>query len=82
MYHSPFYYVEYGFAQLGAIAMYRNYLSDKENTINQYKHMLSLGYSKPIPELYKAAGIEFNFSSDYINELMKFLQDRIQTLRS
>ncbi len=81
LFHSPFYYIEYGFAQLGAIALYRNYLSDKEGTIAKYKEMLSLGYSRTIPELYQTAGIEFNFSSSYINELMSFLKERIEILR-
>jgi oligoendopeptidase F len=73
LFEVPFYYIEYGFAQLGAIAMWRNFKKDKETTLNQYKNALSLGYTKSIPEIYEAAGIKFDFSKEYIQELMDFL---------
>lgn len=69
----PFYYIEYGMAQLGAIAIWRNYKNNPKQTIEQYKNALELGYTKTIPEIYKTAGIEFNFSSEYIGELMNFV---------
>lgn len=69
----PFYYIEYGFAQLGAIAVWRNFKLNKEKALDQYEAALSLGYTKTIPEVYEAAGIKFDFSKDYIQELMDFL---------
>lgn len=74
LFEVPFYYIEYGFAQLGAIAVWRNYKKDPKKAIEQYKAALSLGYTKPIPEIYKAAGIEFNFSPDYVKELAEFVK--------
>lgn len=74
LYEVPFYYIEYGFAQLGAIAMWRNYKTSAKKTIDQYKAALSLGYTKTIPEVYKAAGIKFDFSPEYVKELMDFVK--------
>ncbi|REJ81308.1 MAG: M3 family oligoendopeptidase [Bacteroidetes bacterium] len=72
LYEVPFYYIEYGMAQLGAIALWRNYKKDPAKTLKQYKEALSLGYTCSIPEVYKTAGIRFDFSADYIRELADF----------
>jgi oligoendopeptidase F len=77
----PFYYIEYGFAQLGALAVWRNFKKDPKKTIEQYKAALSLGYTQPIPEIYKTAGIEFNFSTAYINELIDFVKEELNKLK-
>jgi len=77
LFEVPFYYIEYGMAQLGAIAVWRNYLNNKEKAIQQYKEALSLGYTKPIKEIYKTAGIEFNFEATYIKELVNFLEEQL-----
>jgi oligoendopeptidase F len=76
----PFYYIEYGFAQLGAIAVWRNYKQNPEKGLKDYENALKLGYTKSIPEIYKAAGIEFNFSKEYIRELMQFIHNEIDKL--
>jgi oligoendopeptidase F len=76
----PFYYIEYGMAQLGAIAVWRNYKQNPELGYSQYKKALSLGYKKSIPEVYKAAGIRFDFSKEYIRELMLFIKDELNSL--
>lgn len=78
LFEVPFYYIEYGIAQLGAIAMYKNYCENKTQTISAYKAALSLGYTKPIPEIYKTAGVSFNFSKEYINELATFVVSKIK----
>lgn len=80
LYEVPFYYIEYGFAQLGAIAMWRNFKTNKEKTLDAYEKALSLGYTKSIPEIYEAAGIKFNFSKEYIQELMDFVWDEYTKL--
>jgi oligoendopeptidase F len=74
LFEVPFYYIEYGMAQLGALAVWRNYLKDKTKAVQQYKEALSLGYTKTIGEIYKTAGIEFNFSDKYIKELIQFVK--------
>jgi oligoendopeptidase F len=80
LYEVPFYYIEYGMAQLGALAVWRNYIHNKPKAIEQYKAALSLGYTKTIGEIYQTAGIEFNFSAAYIKELMSFVKDELVKL--
>lgn len=77
LYEVPFYYIEYGMAQLGAIAMWRNYRANPEKTIKQYKEALALGYTKPIDKIYETAGIKFDFSTDYVAELSEFIHAEI-----
>jgi oligoendopeptidase F len=79
-YQVPFYYIEYGFAQLGAIAMWKNFKQNPEKTIQQYKNALSLGYTRSIPEIYEAAGIRFDFSKAYVQELVAFVKSEIDKL--
>jgi len=69
----PFYYIEYGIAQLGAIAMWRQYRQNKELALDNYINALSLGYTKTLKELYTTAGIKFDFSAGYIKELADFI---------
>lgn len=73
IYEVPFYYIEYAFAQLGAIAIWKNYKQNPKLAIEQYKKALSLGNTKSIPEVYQTAGIQFNFSESYIKDLMHFV---------
>ena len=80
LFEVPFYYIEYGMAQLGALAVWRNSLTDKSKAIQQYKEALSLGYTTTIGEIYKTAGIEFNFSAAYIKELMQFVKAELNKL--
>jgi oligoendopeptidase F len=76
----PFYYIEYGIAQLGAIAIWKNYKENPEKAIQQYLDALALGYTKPMNEIYETAGIKFDFSSSYIRELASFVKDELDKL--
>lgn len=76
----PFYYIEYAISQLGAIAIWKNYKQNPEKTLDNYEAALSLGYSKTLPELYQTAGIKFDFSNDYIAELMSFVYSELEKL--
>ena len=76
----PFYYIEYAFAQLGAIAIWRNFKQDPAKTISDYKAALSLGFTKPIPVFYETAGAKFDFSKSYISGLISFLKEEIAKL--
>ncbi len=73
IYEVPFYYIEYAIAQLGAIAVWRNYRENPERALDQYEQALSLGYTRTIGEIYTAAGIRFDFSRPYVSELMQFV---------
>lgn len=80
IYEVPFYYIEYGFAQLGAIAVWQNTQKDLKKGLNAYLDALALGYTKTIPEIYQTAGISFNFSAEYIKNLVRFVQQEWETL--
>jgi oligoendopeptidase F len=74
LYEVPFYYIEYGIAQLGAIGMWMQYKQDAEKALDNYCTALSFGGTKTLPELYKAAGLEFDFSPEKIKVLMDFVK--------
>ena len=67
----PFYMIEYGIAQLGALGLWLQFKNDKSSTISNYRKALSLGGSRPLPELFEAAGLEFDFSEETIAPLME-----------
>ena len=70
----PFYYIEYAMAQLGAIAVWKNYKENPQKGVEGYKSALKLGYTKTIGEIYNAGCIKFDFSSSYIKELVQFVR--------
>jgi oligoendopeptidase F len=73
LFEVPFYYIEYGIAQLGAIGLWKQYKENKEKALSNYTHALSLGGTRTLPELYEAAQLKFNFSKEHIKELMEFV---------
>lgn len=77
LYEVPFYYIEYGMAQLGAIALWRNYKRNKSKGLQGYTNALKLGNLATIPEIYQAADIRFDFSKTYIHELMNFVREEL-----
>ena len=80
LYEVPFYYIEYGMAQLGAIAVWKNFKEDPAKGLESYLDALKLGYKRPIPEIYHAANIKFDFSKDYIRDLIEFVQLELESL--
>ncbi len=77
----PFYYIEYGMAQLGAIAVWKNYKENPEKGLEQYLDALKLGYTKTIKEIYETAGIKFDFSAGYVKELAEFVKSELGKLQ-
>jgi oligoendopeptidase F len=80
LFEVPFYYIEYAIAQLGAIAIYKNYKENPNTALKQYLDGLALGYTRPINEIYETAGIKFNFSVDYVRELASFIKNELSLL--
>lgn len=80
LFEVPFYYIEYGIAQLGAIGMWKQYRDNPEKALENYMKGLSLGGTKTLPELYAAAGIDFDFSPEKISELMIFVKNELEKL--
>lgn len=80
LFEVPFYYIEYGMAQLGAIALWQQYRSNPKQAIDNYIRALQLGYSRPIGEIYQAAGIAFDFSREYVRQLGAFIKEELDLL--
>lgn len=82
LYEVPFYYIEYGIAQLGAIGLWKQYIENPGKALDNYMKALSLGGMKTLPELYEAAGLKFSFSPAYISELTDFVKSRMEIIRN
>jgi len=80
LFEVPFYYIEYGIAQLGALGVWKNSMSNFEQAVIDYKEALKLGYTKSIPEIYEAANVKFDFSENYLKELADFIQVELRKL--
>jgi oligoendopeptidase F len=76
----PFYYIEYGIAQLGALQLWRSAQQDPQGTLARYKHFLSLGGTRSLPELYAAAGARLIFDREGMTELVSLVEQRINDL--
>lgn len=81
IYEVPFYYIEYGIAQLGAIGVWKNYRENPAAGLKGYLDALKLGYTATIGEIYQAANIPFDFSERHIAELMQFVRDELAVLK-
>jgi oligoendopeptidase F len=79
---APFYYIEYGIAQLGALQIWRDSLSDYRGAVNRYKAALALGGTRPLPQIYAAAGAALIFDAKRMGELVRLVEERIERLRA
>ncbi|HMQ50395.1 MAG TPA: M3 family oligoendopeptidase [Saprospiraceae bacterium] len=80
LFEVPFYYIEYGMAQLGAIAIWKQYRENPQKAVHNYYRALRLGYTKDVKTIYRTAGIDFNFSREYVSELATFVKDELEKL--
>ncbi len=80
LYEVPFYYVEYAIAQLGALQVWQNARQDLASAVKQYRAALALGGSRPLPELFSAAGIKFDFTYDTMAPLVEAVQAELAAL--
>jgi oligoendopeptidase F len=76
----PFYYIEYGMAQVGALQIWRNSLADQAGAVRSYREALALGGTKSLPELFEAAGAEFRFDRPMLRELVSLIEATIVEL--
>lgn len=76
----PFYYIEYGIAQLGALQIWRRGLSDRAGAVKAYRRALAIGGARPLPELFEAAGIRFDFREATIAPLMETIGRELERL--
>lgn len=82
LFEVPFYYIEYGIAQLGAFGVWKNCKTDFEKGLNQYLEALKLGYSAPIKTIYATAGVQFDFSENNIRSLVTFVEKELELIES
>lgn len=80
LFEVPFYYIEYGIAQLGAIGLWQQYQQDPDQALRHYTRALELGGTRTLPQLFEAAGLKFDFRPDNIRILMNFVQDQMNKL--
>ena len=80
LFEVPFYYIEYGIAQLGALGLWMQYKRNKEKALQNYIQALSLGGTRTLPELYDAAGLKFNFAKEQIKHLMDFVGEEMEKI--
>jgi len=80
LFEVPFYYIEYGIAQLGAIGMWMQYQKNPTQALENYMNALALGGTKTLPELYETAGLKFDFSPNYVKTLMDFTNEELERL--
>jgi oligoendopeptidase F len=80
LFEVPFYYIEYGIAQLGAIGMWMQYKENGEKALNNYLAGLNLGGTRTLPELFSAAGLRFDLSPQHIGQLMNFVKKELDDL--
>ncbi|MEJ7837730.1 MAG: M3 family oligoendopeptidase [Thermomicrobiales bacterium] len=78
----PFYYIEYAIAQLGALQVWRNALKDQAQATADYRAALALGGSKPLPDLFAAAGARLIFDAPGMAELVSLVEGRIAELEA
>ena len=78
LFEVPFYYIEYGIAQLGAIGMWMQYKENKEQAMDNYCKTLALGGTKTLPQLFETAGLTFDFSPQKIKVLMEFVETEMK----
>jgi oligoendopeptidase F len=78
----PFYYIEYGIAQLGALQVWRNSKDDQAAATQAYRTALALGNTRSLPELFETAGARFAFDAETIGELAQLVEDELATLES
>jgi oligoendopeptidase F len=82
IHQAPFYYVEYGLAQLGAVQVWRSALRDQAGAIADYRRALALGGTVPVPQLFAAAGAKFAFDADTLRDAIGLMEETIATLDS
>jgi oligoendopeptidase F len=80
IFQAPFYYIDYGLAQVGAMQVWRNSMTDKAGAVQQYRHMLSLGGTRTLPDLFAAGGAKFAVDAEMMSTLVTMIEGKIAEL--
>jgi oligoendopeptidase F len=82
IFESPFYYIEYGLAQLGAAQVWANSLKDQKKAVADYRKALALGATVPLPQLFAAAGAKFSFDASTLQESVDLMEEVIREMEA
>ena len=82
LFEVPFYYIEYGIAQLGALGVWKNAKADLPSALEAYKAALKLGYTQTIPEIYKTANLKFDFSASTLKSLTALIDSELKAYKN
>ncbi|HEV8599047.1 MAG TPA: M3 family oligoendopeptidase [Gemmatimonadales bacterium] len=82
IYLYPFYYIEYGIAQLGALQVWRNHRQNGPGALEAYRRFLSLGATRTLPELYREAGASLVFDPVGMRPLVDLIEEEMDRLRA
>lgn len=80
IFSDPFYYIEYGLAQLGALQVWQNVLKDQPGAVATYRRGLSLGSGVTLPQLYATSGAEFSFDKKILRQAVELILETISDL--
>jgi len=78
----PFYYIEYGMAQIGALQVWQNAIQNEKTAVAAYRKALALGGTQPLPDLFSSAGAEFRFDTVLLAELIILIEQTISDLET
>lgn len=78
----PFYYIEYGMAQVGALQVWQNALRNASATVSAYRNALAFGGTKTLPDLFQTAGAEFRFDSEMLSQLVHLIEQTVAELEA
>ena len=81
LYSVPFYYIEYGIAQIGALQLWQNARADRATALRRYREALALGGSRPLPDLWAAAGLRFDFGEATLRPLVEAVLGELDSLQ-
>jgi oligoendopeptidase F len=76
----PFYFIDYGIAQIGALQVWQRSRNDYTEAVERYWSALALGGSRPLPELFEAAGARFRFDYEALQPLMDAVEEELNRL--
>ena len=82
IHQAPFYYIEYGLAQLGAGQVWLNALEDQAEAVGKYHHALQLGGTATLPQLYQAAGVKLAFDAETLGRVVSTMEEKITELET
>jgi len=80
IFSAPFYYIDYGIAQIGALTLWRIFRKDREKALQMYKKGMSIGGTRILPKLFREAGLEFRFDSQVIEPIVKEIMEKLNEI--